>query len=506
MNQKKVWLLCGIVTLVLFVSGVSYALWQKVFVQENENVVTSDCFDVTFQEDTSSHINLQKMYPMNELEGLRIKPYVFEIENICNSNANYQINLEVLANSTMPSEKMKVKLNESPSEYLEKEVEASIGSRAYEVEKGFLRSGEKKKYEFRIWMDEERSQGESGNQSFVGKIVVKASYEPRYQESILNGMDPVLKEGLIPVVIENDGTVKKADEKEEWYHYSNQKWANAVVLEDESISYQNGEVIPESNIESYFVWIPKYRYKLWDLGNYEGLTSINSNKVHDIEIIFGDYDTVDEKSGECKTPGVSGESGNCSVGDYMTHPAFQAFGIKGLWVGKFETGYKGANSTSEAEQNINNPEQIEIKPNVYSWRNINPANIHLNSYNYKREYDSHMMKNTEWGAVSYLQHSVYGSRNSVRVNNNSNCITGYSAVTEPTCGYTGDNRDCNRYEGTSLNVDGIYTKRYNSEVGYFASTTGNITGIYDGSDASLKWSSMCWRRCNIYQWFFWTLL
>ncbi len=312
-------------------------------------------------------------------------------------------------------------------------------------------------------------------------------FTKRYKESILNGMDPVLKEGLIPVVIENDGTVKKADEKEEWYHYSNQKWANAVVLEDESISYQNGEVIPESNIESYFVWIPKYRYKLWDLGNYEGLTSINSNKVHDIEVIFGEYDTVDEKSGECKTPGVSGETGNCSVGDYMTHPAFQAFGTKGLWVGKFETGYKGATSTKEAEQNINNPEQVEIKPNVYSWRNIQVANAHLNSYNYKREYDSHMMKNTEWGAVAYLQHSVYGSKNSVRMNNNSNYITGYSSVNEPTCGYTEQNEACNRYEGTSLNVDGTYTKRYNSEVGYLASTTGNISGVYDMSGGSWEY-------------------
>ncbi len=169
----------------------------------------------------------------------------------------------------------------------------------------------------------------------------------RYHENILNGADPVLKSGLIPVTIENDGTVKKAYLGREWYDYETQKWANAVILEDENQKYMEGEIIPESNIESYFVWIPKYRYKIWDLGNYTTLTSTNPNKVHDIEVIFGDYDTVDEKSGECKTPGVSGKTGNCSVGDYMTHPAFQAFGTKGLWVGKFETGYKGATSTKE---------------------------------------------------------------------------------------------------------------------------------------------------------------
>ena len=117
---------------------------------------------------------------------------------------------------------------------------------------------------------------------------------------------------------------------------------------------------------------------------------------------------------------------------------------------------------------------------MYSWREIKYSLAHLNSYNYKREYDSHLMKNTEWGAVAYLQHSIYGSRSNVRINNNSNYITGYSAVTEPTCSFSTIN-NCNENEGTELNVDGTYTKRYNSEVGYLASTTGNISGIYDMS-------------------------
>ena len=486
MKQKKLWLIIGIIGMVLVVTGMSYALWTFVFLEEKENMVTSDCLNIKLEEDTNSNIKLENMYPMNELEGIRLKPYTFSIENVCTSNANYQIIVEVLENSTMPDEIMKVKLNEKQSEYIQKEVEPKVGKRAYELEKGRLKSGEKREYEVRMWMDEERSEGVTGNQTFIGKIRIETSYEYRYQESILNGTDPVLKEGLIPVTIEKDGVVKKADESEEWYQYANQKWANAVILEDESIEYQNGETIPESNIESYFVWIPKYRYKLWDLGNYTGLSSIDSSKVHDIEIIFGEYDTVD-KEGECKTPGVSGSSGNCKIGDYMTHPAFQSFGTKGIWVGKFEVGYKGATSAAGAQQNVYNSDKVEIKPNVYSWRSINVSNAHLNSYNYKREYDSHMMKNTEWGAVAYLQHSIYGSRASVRINNNSNYITGYSATAEPTCGYTGDNRDCNRYEGTSLNTDGTYTKRYNSKIGYLASTTNNISGIYDMSGGSWEY-------------------
>ena len=152
-----------------------------------------------------------------------------------------------------------------------------------------------------------------------------------------------------------------------------------------------------------------------------------------------------------------------------------------MWVGKFETGYKGATSTSTAKVNSNDSSKVIVKPNVYSWRYITVNNIFLTSYNYKRDLDSHMMKNTEWGAVAYLSHSKYGINDNIRINNNSSFITGYAKTEQPTCGWTNSNEDCNRFEGTSLNQDGTYTKRYNTEIGYLGSTTGNVTGIYDMS-------------------------
>ena len=78
-------------------------------------------------------------------------------------------------------------------------------------------------------------------------------FESRYNEELLNETDPVLKEPLIPVIIETDGTVKKADIGSEWYSYEKKNWANAVILFDESKDYLAGEVIPESEIESYYV-------------------------------------------------------------------------------------------------------------------------------------------------------------------------------------------------------------------------------------------------------------
>ena len=313
-----------------------------------------------------------------------------------------------------------------------------------------------------------------------------------YQEEILNGSYPVLKDNLIPVIISNTGVVTKADTSKEWYSYEKKNWANSVILKDESVQYKNGETIPESNIESYFVWIPKYSYQLFDLGNYSSLTSI-SDKTQEINIKFGTGNTSDSISGECTTPfennqGIAGSSGNCKVGDYMTHPAFLAFDTLGLWVGKFETGYEGANTTAGAQINNVDTSKIIIKPNVYSWRNITVGNAFKNSYDYKRDLDSHMMKNTEWGSVAYLQHSKYGSQVSVRINNNSSYITGYAATIEPTLGYNGGTSiEGNRNESTNLRVDGTYTINYLNSNSVVASTTNNYTGIYDMSGGAWEY-------------------
>ena len=248
----------------------------------------------------------------------------------------------------------------------------------------------------------------------------------------------------------------------------------ALSLGKPIITYNVGDTIPEEKIESYFVWIPKYRYQLWDLGNYDSLTAIDESKVHEIPIIFGNYTTLDERERECTTPMLSWASGNCQVGDYMTHPAFLSIPSTGFWVGKFETGYDGATALTEAEQNVNDSSKVVIKPNTYSWRGIQVANAFYSSYNYQRNLDSHMMKNTEWGAVAFLQHSAYGSTTSVRINNNSDYVTGYQANNEPSCGITGNNEECNIY----CNDSSCNTAYPNSVL---SSTTGNITGIFDMS-------------------------
>ena len=281
-----------------------------------------------------------------------------------------------------------------------------------------------------------------------------------YEDPILNGADPVIKENLVPVTIADNGEVTYANTQKKWYSYENKEWANAVILvENPSKEYVKGDVIQESDIESYFVWIPRYRYQIFDEGNYT--TYIESKPTESI---------AKEIQIEFETNAVEASTGS-TKGEWLTHPAFTNFDVNGLWIGKYETGYKGATTKEAAQVNAIDSSKIIIKPNVYSWRNSTVSNMFKTSYNYERNLDSHMIKNTEWGAVAYLSHSKYGINTEIRINNNSNYLTGYSAV---------DGTDQSSYPGT-YGADSSKTLPYNTETGYKASTTGNITGIYDMS-------------------------
>lgn len=258
---------------------------------------------------------------------------------------------------------------------------------------------------------------------------------------------PVLKGGLIPVNIADNGTVTYANSESGWYNYCEKEWANAVILN--SGDYKVGDTIPESAIRAYFVWIPKYKYQLWNV-DVTGTTEL----AHSIDIIFDTTNTTDTST-SCATPMTSGETGNCSNGKYMTHPAFISMDVNGFWVGKYElTG------------SIDN---LTVKPNSVSLKSQTVASFFSAMYKFNRDLDSHMMKNTEWGAVAYLSHSKFGIDKEININNNSAYKTGYSAkLTTQQGTYPGECGD-----------GGNYNVSYNTTIGYLASTTGNISGIYD---------------------------
>ena len=184
------------------------------------------------------------------------------------------------------------------------------------------------------------------------------------------------------------------------------QWANAIVTID--------------GVESYFVWIPRFEY------------SIN-NAEHTIDVKFIPTSKTEADDG------------------YIIHPAFTTnvdnggwtSELPGIWVGKYET----ARSDSQgAEQGSNTT--LKVQPGVTSMRDVTIGDMYTYARAYSDNLNSHMLKNSEWGAVAYLTHSQYG-RNGVEVTIN-------------------DNTD-----GNYLTAEG------DIEVNASQSSTGNVYGIYD---------------------------
>ena len=489
-SKQILFSLLGVLSIFAITIGVTYAVFTYTKEGTTDNVVTTGTLKFLYTENNTNGngISITEAEPISDTKGKELvgdkNVFDFKVEgtNTGSEVIPYEVTLRKKATSTMGEDNIKVYLQDgidqtellTPTLYSKlKQTTTDVGNnvekRIYKGEVPANTNNYLKTFRLKMWLDENADLSVIGGQTFTATVNVysnaKLLQEPEiYAESILNGTDPVLKDNLVPITISEDGTVTKADISKEWYNYENKEWANAVILKDETKTYNNGDTIPESNIESYFVWIPRYKYQIFDEGNYTGLTSIQ-NKVQTINVVFENKDTA--------------PSNGTTKGTWLTHPAFTSFDSNGFWIGKFETGYDGATSTSAAQVNSVDTSKIIIKPNVYSWRNINVGNIFKNSYDYQRSLDSHMMKNTEWGSVAYLQHSAYGSQSSVRINNNEAYITGYASTTEPTTGTTSSSTDTNRHESTSLGVNGTYTVNYLNANSAVASTTGNRSGIYD---------------------------
>ena len=265
------------------------------------------------------------------------------------------------------------------------------------------------------------------------------------QEDPSGANRPVLAEGMIPIAYDGSKWVK-ADvygAYNNWYDYGNRKWANAVmVTSSKRDTYMNADVgttIPENDILAYFVWIPRYKYKLFN-ATYAGGTSAQV-----IEVTF-ENGTSTTGTVTCTYASNGAETcQNKANGNWYTHPAF-TFGdteLKGIWVGKFET--TGSTTTPTVKPGITSLRNETIS-NMYSTGQLFRSTTYL-TINGANESDSHMMKNIEWGAVAYLKQSIYG--------------LGITDVDFSNSNYTGGG------SGTS----------YKTNTGQ--STTENITGVYD---------------------------
>ena len=329
-----------------------------------------------------------------------------------------------------------------------------------------------------IWLDINEEDDSVMSQSF------SLSLNGNCTDTKIEPNAPVLDDGLVPIVFDtSNGTAIKTVSSTDslWYNYSRQEWANAVLVKTSGTKTRAyykanpGVAIDESDILAYYVWIPRYSYKIWETG-----ASANG-KEQTIDIQFESADTI---------------STGTMVGSYITHPAFwwdnDSDGVRdsgeelaGIWVGKFET-------TGTADSPTILPNVTSLREQNVSTQFATAQKLGGTTYGVSSNVDSHMMKNREWGAVAYLSHSKYGANREIYFNNSSDYYTGRSggniggstAINTVYTSQTSTNQ-YNRYgfytwDGYLLEYN-TNTKSSTHDISKVASTTGNITGVYDMS-------------------------
>ncbi|MBQ3422210.1 MAG: hypothetical protein IJH34_11220, partial [Romboutsia sp.] len=326
-----------------------------------------------------------------------------------------------------------------------------------------------------VWLDAAETSSSTMNQNFSltlgGSCTDK---KPKFENK------PVLDTGMIPVKISDTGVVTAVSEDDDtWYDYSNQEWANAILVKETGVKTRSANkndltTINSSDILAYYVWIPRYSYKIWTL---------DASSDH-----TGDEQTIDIKFVNKNT-----KDAGTSVGDYYTHPAF-TFGsqeLDGLWLGKFEMSHDTLASSSVSNDlgctntTCTNANGLRILPTVSSLRYNSVSNMYYATRSMEQSNnvfgitnsDSHMMKNSEWGAVAYLSHSNYGINTEIRKNNYRKYFGSYYK-TSTGCGANVANANTTTIVTTCAIPYGIVS---GETFVYPQSTTGNISGIFDMS-------------------------
>ena len=308
-------------------------------------------------------------------------------------------------------------------------------------------------------------------------------------------------------------TVKTTDTDNNWYDYDAKKWANAQT--------QDG---------SMWVWIPRFAYKI-----------NSSNKTFDVVFLKDTTNTyIDngtekdaEKEGYIVHPAFKNESSTGYENGGWDKE------LTGIWVSKFEAGFASGNNTATVKEssvkytqasawvsgaevgtdststarNYLDGEYGVKSGSDYTFKNGTAPSIKYPTFQgltYSMNYtnqndafniskaltesgniyglsssstDSHLIKNSEWGAVAYLAQSKYGLNETYIYINNANLNNTTKSVYAVT-GCAGATEDASQVATTITELNnrtasGVYV--WTQKSGTKASTTGTIYGIYDMS-------------------------
>ena len=107
--KKRMLILCIMLTVVLMITGVSYAIFTSYTSQSDANTLAASCMDLEFNG--QNEINLLNTYPISEGEALEQTPYTFTIKNNCDNYIEYYVIASVISTTNkVDSKYVKVSL------------------------------------------------------------------------------------------------------------------------------------------------------------------------------------------------------------------------------------------------------------------------------------------------------------------------------------------------------------------------------------------------------------
>ena len=247
------------------------------------------------------------------------------------------------------------------------------------------------------------------------------------------------------------------------------KWANAKTSDG-----------------SMWVWIPRYAYKITE--------GYHSNQAGKIEIAFLDIDNnfLNGETGEIKTKSEEITYTNNVQNEWLVHPAFiddstsgYSHGgwtteLTGMWVGKFE-----ATGNYSSDTNTGN---LSVKPGIQSLGKMTINQQYLLAKNSKFgetvELNSHMAKNSEYGAILYLTYSKYGT-NQKELEANSRNITGGSE--KKSIIWKNNTKQSSTYNANGVyDINGLCWERVAS---YYLASDVTILEEYGGTESGSLYGS-----------------
>ncbi len=307
-------------------------------------------------------------------------------------------------------------------------------------------------------------------------IDVDAVIDYKKQDGSWNGVSnsPKIMTGMIPVYFDdNNNTVEltensKDEEWKKWFSYDNKKWANAITKNS------------EGQITGYWVWIPRYEYKI--SGTQIDVKFIRTSKKQ----VDKNYDHIHPAFEDGSEKGKNNHYMN---GEWRDE-------IPGFWVAKFQAGFAGGNNDVTKVQSSTGKDFPVFLGRTYAYNMIKIGDAYELSRNLtdsnniygldSNETDSHMSKNSEWGAVAYLTQSSYGLDGKIEIGYNNVCIMaipwifGITGYTQSEIKWTNRCYKEPPYEDSVTNKDGnINSYAWYTEIGQKGSSTQNITGVYD---------------------------